>query len=551
MKFIKNLSYKNKLLFFVIFFIFIPMVVFQFFYFTSTTKVIQDNAIQAAQEIMGISEYRIETIFKDVEKQSNAFRYNLTINSLMNICRAQSEQDAYLRNIDFIKQLKTVIETFRSVCLSANAIESIGLVTTTLNVHDYNFNPASFNIASDVNIAAITAALKKNQERPIWYFNKSTGHMLHVRNVSDPVTFETTGYLILAVNNHTVRSNLLDPNLKTLKSIALITPMGKWMSNSTEQLPDSLYGSGGVTLSAKKGYQTNKREDMFLCYSDRHDPGWQLVAYRPYHDMLGDNSRAQRTALGAILFILILSIIAISLLNRDFISPINELVDNMESFEKDGEYTAIAVDRTDELGYLAKAYNSMASNINFLLKKVYQEELTRKEAELKALQSQINPHFLFNTLQSINISAQMYHAEPVSDCIIALSSLLEASMGKKDPLTPLKNELDYIGNYVFIMQQRISGQLIIKKRIDEQLLQKTIPVLILQPIIENSISHANHERNICISLHIYQQDGLMHLEVCDNGGGIEPERLEQLHAMLAEGSSIASPSKRKSIGLEN
>ncbi len=552
--FIKNLTFKNKLLFFVIIFIFAPMIVFLYIYFMDTTAIIEKNSIQLSQDILNILKYRIDTTFKDVEKQSNALRYNPTINSIMNLAFKNSKNDSYLRDIEFIKQSKMVTDSFRNICLSSNSIQSIGLVTSGQRVHDYNFNPTSFNLATDVDLKNIITTINENQNKPIWYFDEKTKHMLYVRSVNDAVSFQNMGYLILAVNNRTIQTNLKGSNIETLERVDLVTPKGSWISNTDKPLADELMRFRNISISGKEGYHIDKPKNLFMCFTDVQEAGWQLFSYRTYHSVVGDNSKAEKNVLNSIIAVLIISVLFISLLNRDFINPINNLVSSMKRFEKDGEYHEIFVDRQDEMGYLAKTYNSMASNINFLLKRVYIEELTRKEAEIKALQSQINPHFLFNTLQSINMTAQLYHAEPISDCIMALSSLLEASMGRKNALVSLKNELDYIGNYVFIMQQRIANNLIIKKQIGQNLLSKLIPVLILQPIIENSITYATKVANkrIYISIHIYEKDGLIHFELCDNGRGIEPSRLDLLHSMLSKGLDLnLTPDKRKSIGLEN
>jgi two-component system sensor histidine kinase YesM len=109
----------------------------------------------------------------------------------------------------------------------------------------------------------------------------------------------------------------------------------------------------------------------------------------------------------------------------DLINPINRLVGAMKTVKK-GRLVDVEVDRDDELGFITKTYNEMAMEIEHLLTWNYREQLTRKEAQLKALQSQINPHFLFNTLESINWMAHLNKCSEISETVSALSSLMEA-----------------------------------------------------------------------------------------------------------------------------
>ncbi len=92
--------------------------------------------------------------------------------------------------MEFIKQSKMVTHSFRNICLSSNSIQSIGLVTSGYRVHEYNFNPTSFNIAIDVDLEDIITTINKNQNQPIWYLNEKTKHMLYVRSVNDVVSEE-------------------------------------------------------------------------------------------------------------------------------------------------------------------------------------------------------------------------------------------------------------------------------------------------------------------------------------------------------------------------
>ncbi len=173
----------------------------------------------------------------------------------------------------------------------------------------------------------------------------------------------------------------------------------------------------------------------------------------------------------------------------DIINPINKLVKSIKKVQEDKVYEEIAVDRMDELGYLSNCFNKMSLEIDILVNKVYKEQLTRREAELKALQAQINPHFLFNTLESINWMAMLNEAPQISEMVTSLSSLIEASIGKGNPLISIKEELRYVDSYILIMKKNRYGErLIYNKDVDDEI-NIQVPRLVLQPIVENAIYH--------------------------------------------------------------
>ena len=187
----------------------------------------------------------------------------------------------------------------------------------------------------------------------------------------------------------------------------------------------------------------------------------------------------------------------------------------------------------------------------------YREQITRKEAELKALQSQINPHFLFNTLESINWMARLNNVPEISDTVTDLSTLLEASIGRDDRLIPIEEEFMYIDKYISLLKRRFEDKITLKKEIDPQVLYIKIPRLLIQPLIENAVYHGveNSREKGVIMLNARIQEDLLVLEVIDNGNGISKEDLIKLNKSLEMDNDTYFKSlrekKNKSIGIDN
>ena len=229
----------------------------------------------------------------------------------------------------------------------------------------------------------------------------------------------------------------------------------------------------------------------------------------------------------------------------------------MKKVQQGDEGVFIELDRKDEIGYMGEAFNNMVNEISMLEKWVYREQLTRKDAEIKSLQSQINPHFLFNTLESINWMAQLENAPKISDTVTSLASLMEANISRDDKFISLKKELDYIDDYMLIMKNRFEDRLELIKEIDKGSLDIEIPRLLIQPIVENAVYHGvgNSRGKGVIRVITKNDNGMLTIVVEDNGAGIEPGKLEALNKSLHMDDDTYFEKLEKKheggIGLEN
>ncbi|HOM44047.1 MAG TPA: sensor histidine kinase, partial [Bacillota bacterium] len=229
----------------------------------------------------------------------------------------------------------------------------------------------------------------------------------------------------------------------------------------------------------------------------------------------------------------------------------------MKKVERGNKHEDIELDRSDELGYLSESFNRMSKKIDYLVNRIYKEEIALKEAEIKALQAQINPHFLFNTLENINWMAQLNGVPEISETVSALAKLIDGSIGRGDRTISLREELEYIDNYMTVLKNRYEDRLEVIKILDEGLMDKKIPRLLIQPLVENAVKHGigKSRRKGVIRLEAFREEGHIVFEVEDNGMGMTAEELEALNKRLQEDELIlegnGTAPARKSIGLEN
>ncbi len=191
----------------------------------------------------------------------------------------------------------------------------------------------------------------------------------------------------------------------------------------------------------------------------------------------------------------------------------------------------------NEFGMVIRRFNEMSLSILDLVTKNNEMQEQRRELEIEALQNQINPHFLYNTLNMIRWMASIIKADNIVNCIVALGNILRPAFTSKDPMCLLRDELSYLENYIKIINWRFSNSVIFTIDVDDSYLDHQIPRFILQPLIENSITFGREEDGhaIHIRVEVYEEDEDFIVSVIDSGVGIDPLKLKQLNERLQLG----------------
>ncbi|HCW54671.1 MAG TPA: two-component sensor histidine kinase, partial [Clostridium sp.] len=229
---------------------------------------------------------------------------------------------------------------------------------------------------------------------------------------------------------------------------------------------------------------------------------------------------------GLLLFI----VIYIFYLKRIF-NPINSLIENMgANIEYNLSYKFL-YNKNDEIGILINSYNKMKSRINDLININYKTKIEQKELELKQLQNQINPHFIYNTLESIHMMAEINDDYETSIMAEYFGAIIRYSMNRKINTVKLKDEIAIIDNYIYLQKIRFDDLFTITNLISEDVLNCEIIKMIIQPLIENSINHGLSEcsENGKIIIQSFVIDGNLILTISDNGIGMDEKTLKSLN----------------------
>jgi two-component system sensor histidine kinase YesM len=188
----------------------------------------------------------------------------------------------------------------------------------------------------------------------------------------------------------------------------------------------------------------------------------------------------------------------------------------------------------DEIGLLTASYNMMIRRIDDLLNRVHRAELMKKEADYQVLQAQIKPHFLYNTLESIRMLAEINDDEEVVEAIYTFGRLLRYSLSSGGNDTPLAEEIDNVRHYLQVHKIRMEDKLNYAFRIETDLSDIRCPRFILQPLVENCIVHGlgKSRRGGNIDVHVCREEDRIRIAIADNGGGVPSERLETIRGVL-------------------
>jgi len=282
---------------------------------------------------------------------------------------------------------------------------------------------------------------------------------------------------------------------------------------------------------------TTDGERYFTFAVESPETGLSVISLIPQSEILKESTKLRDFTWG-IGFLCLAAACALALYFSDRISrPLRELKRKMYRVQL-GQFDQSLLVTKDEIGQLGYSFNRMVEEIQRLVNEVYVVGLREKEAELAALISRMNPHFIYNTLESINMMAIRGGNRDVSDMVTALGTLLRHSIDNYDRMIPLEAELESIRSYIQIQQLRYGSRIRVVYDIDEELVGVYIPKLILQPLVENAIYHGIGDGEGTIWIAVAAVDRLLLLIVRDDGAGLQNERLRELRARLSAPISI-------------
>ncbi|WP_342410892.1 histidine kinase [Paenibacillus sp. FSL R10-2778] len=302
---------------------------------------------------------------------------------------------------------------------------------------------------------------------------------------------------------------------------------------------------------------SDKEEKYLVIYDISKKEGWKLIKPIPYKKIYEAATTTRKLNYFIGLLFLIVSVILVSFISNKITNPLKNLSLQMKRFST-GSFDAEAqVEGKDEIAYLSRHFNKMVEKTNELINERYKMKIVEKNAVLKALEAEINPHFLYNALQAISTKALKNNNDDIVDMVDNLAMTLRYCISGKD-VVHAREELKHIERYLALQKARFGNRMQVAYQWEDPLLELEIPKLSIQTLVENCIKHALEKVSTTITITIEAHMTPSHtvISVTDDGQGFSGERLEQVRSSLQiqwedQGGENAAESDTESIGLKN
>ena len=435
-----------------------------------------------------------------------------------------------------------LVEQFRTILKSRNDIRNIGLIQKDGN-RLFNNGGQQKNAYLDLDTQAwYKNAITSNRsvltsshvqhvirgERP-WVITVSRG----VRNFTGSGNREGVVFIDL---NYSAISELCDQNSIGSKGyVFLLDQDGNVVYHpQQQQLYNELQTENiDLVMNTDKETLMDGSGDNAKIYtiSRSEKTGWTVVGCTNVAELLKDSKKARSIYVLVAAILVVVALVLSNFIARNITRPLQQLRDSMARVQE-GDFGAAEVEVTsrNEVGSLTRSFNVMTSRIQELMKQNIYEQQQKRKSELKALQSQINPHFLYNTLDSIIWMAEGKKNEEVVVMTASLARLLRQSISNEEEQVPIGQEVEYARSYLTIQKMRYKDKLEFQIQVDAQIMRVPIIKLVLQPLIENAIYHGlkYKEGKGLLIVRGYREGENAVLQIKDNGAGMDEQTLSHI-----------------------
>lgn len=537
------MSIKSKILIICLTVIIVPILVMTVISYFSSQHLLERKYTELLMEVAKQTNIRIDEYFKEIEKISLVTTFGM--NSLNNSAEKNYPIQEFLRDDS-----------------EQNKNEVYGMLMNYILMKDQEISIYVYNLNGGQDLIVGTKKpynyhYRPTQEEWFQFFQVSTSKMMildthidgqtknhtlaisHVRKILDTDSGTLLGFMVVSIDLGVIdiASNRLQESLR--KRFTIVDES------------DNIIYNNDFSLIGQKFSETIRPKDTdHLIVASRFErQRWTTYLYMPKKELSAEGNLLRHNLYLLATLMLIFLVIVSILLSTVITHPLKKLMRNILLVEK-GQFDQVKEIRSrDEIGHLSTRFHRMSHELKRLVERIQQEEKDKATVEIRALQSQINPHFLYNTLGSVKWIASMQQADKIVEMTDALIEMLFYAARSEDALVTVRQELDNLRNYMIIQKVRYYNRIQLVIEADEDTLYEQIPKLILQPLVENAIFHglAWKEEGGTVTVIVERSDSDIRIAVHDNGVGMDEETLQSLTKSLTRGRD----SEAKNIGLYN
>lgn len=536
---IRQIPISKRIMLLVILISIIPISIVGWVSYTQAYFAIQKTAIDYNAQMLS----SIEQTIRSVVSSGRSFSDNLLASSdIRSLASSSDSMDALSKNT----AIRNALEMVRSQQKAMAYIYEVSIITSS---HSQAFS-MGFMSATPKDIERhISKAVKCNNSE-LWFIDTLRGRptIVLARPIIHWGTLEKYGYLFIYISPDFLSLAQDDVSASRSMRLTFSDSFGQLLplTNSSGVLPSNdIFQEILSAENSNVATQYSNSSSDFICYITVPELEWKLVSSVPYSELLKPLQPIAYTSILSVVVCLLASIFISHSIITSISNPLNKMV-NYLGHASDMRFETELVDNAnDELGYLAQSYNKICSQMRSLVTQIEDEQAHKRSAEIKMLQAQINPHFLFNTLDSLRFTAMLSNASSVSEGLSSLSHILRNSILKSGTFISLEQEIMNIRDYLVIQKIRHGEAINLNVNLGTHTENAQIMKLLLQPIVENSVIHgmlAEQSITIDISAHVEQNN--LSISIQDNGKGFD------LNTQARDDQQTKS-SRLSGVGLDN
>ncbi len=370
-----------------------------------------------------------------------------------------------------------------------------------------------------------------------WFFpDDNTNSIFNEYIICGANVFETDTSKLYIFLNKSILNRVLPSDSES--TITLLDENGKLFASSDSELFNKMLYSisddvFNIYNTANGFISFEFNSDRYVCIHHQSEyTGFRYIEFKKTNTLYGDSQRIVAIILVLSVIFIMITVLMYKIMKKRLISPLTELSDKMESFNHKSLDKKIYITGSSEINIIVNSFNTLIQKFNNIIEDVKIHEEQKKAIELNALKSQIRPHFLYNTLNTIRIMSINKNQYDIAKSIQILSKLLKNTVSSYETYTELNKEIESIKNYIELMQICYDNNINITYSISPQVEHYQVPSIILQPIIENAIGHGlskklcqpNQNANLFIGA--TGKNNMLCLSVTDNGIGMTKDQIE-------------------------
>ncbi|MDF2985913.1 MAG: histidine kinase [Eubacterium sp.] len=556
-------SFKAKLLFSYVLLITIPLTISSLLVYQQFRIYLSENSTTMISQRLNQETNNINQTLTSIENIGFQLSSDSFLTAYLNEQHVPLNNDSY---ITMTNKISPMLKWFKN---TNRNISKINIITLNDSISEID----SFVHSSGFEYEAWFMEVKKNTSLGLPYWEKyheqrayrkvdtlnpATTPIFSLFCIINPVYKTSASYLELEVNPKLLFGSLNVSPVGKSGYLAVLDGSGNIISGKNTPLLKSLIENKDLNklLKTSKGEYTYTFDgnDYFIKFQEIKKLGVYVASIVSTAEIEELFDSSKRSYIITIIVTFILLLVLAYYLGYFMTKKIKKLSTAFISFQGGNFNTRIEVNGSDELDKLSSDFNNMAFNIQDLINKVYKAEIAQRKSELSALQSQIKPHFIFNTLESLKMTAELHDEEEISDGLTALGNLIRQNIHTGNHLISVESELENLADYIKIQNLIRNNTIKVEFIIQDEIRQAAILNLVLQPLVENCIIHGFRSNQEFLEISIcgkLVEDSII-FTISDNGKGIDLRQLQILNRNLENSLNDSNNSSTGTgIGLMN